>query len=541
MAKDAVDRIVAMLSSEGLDRRVAAAIVLGELGDKRPEVVSALAAALAQDNTALREHVLSALARLGAKKAVPAILPLLVARDAGVRAAAIEALVGVGESLVPELEARHAEASAEERRALDEVLARLGGKEAFGALLAALESADEEAANRAAVAMRQQVRDADAKTRRGYLTQLEKVLAKQEKAKGEVNHAVVKAALKMLGYLEDERASDTLLRHATAKKQPPAVRQEALIALRFIHKEKTPDAKLIHALVAAAGDEDRTLAQAALITLSGMDIPARSADRLEPLLSHPDLERARFVIDMLSHRKSDDALAILTQVVATAEPRRARIAADALMGRKEAAPHLAAALIASDDRERGHLLARVLAPMAGELAPPLRKKLLAAATARLAAGENGWQATLDIVRSADPAQAAQALRELYATLKRRQPAERATEVLKLLCRGREASDEDRYELASRILAASRKDTSAAARKNDESLRLLGQLVAAGYDVASALRRDRAADLDALYYVGFHFIEEGHPVGEELLGQVVEKGGRKKIATMAKNKLELAGA
>jgi hypothetical protein len=46
------------------------------------------------------------------------------------------------------------------------------------------------------------------------------------------------------------------------------------------------------------------------------------------------------------------------------------------------------------------------------------------------------------------------------------------------------------------------------------------------------------DLEHLYYVGFHFAEEGHPIGEELLGEVVKKGGRSKVAKMAKNKLAL---
>ncbi|HZO11831.1 MAG TPA: hypothetical protein VFB62_01180, partial [Polyangiaceae bacterium] len=80
-----------------------------------------------------------------------------------------------------------------------------------------------------------------------------------------------------------------------------------------------------------------------------------------------------------------------------------------------------------------------------------------------------------------------------------------------------------------------------ARRSDESLQIFERLIREGYDVASALRRDRSIELDALYYVGFHFIEEDHPLGEELLKMVADKGGRKKIGKMAKNKLELAGA
>ena len=71
--------------------------------------------------------------------------------------------------------------------------------------------------------------------------------------------------------------------------------------------------------------------------------------------------------------------------------------------------------------------------------------------------------------------------------------------------------------------------------------LLGLLVRSNYDVAKALRKDRGVDLDHLYYVGFHFTELDHPVGEELLEEVVKKGGRAKVAKMAKNKLALSEA
>ncbi|MEO7112217.1 MAG: hypothetical protein ABI183_17360, partial [Polyangiaceae bacterium] len=61
-----------------------------------------------------------------------------------------------------------------------------------------------------------------------------------------------------------------------------------------------------------------------------------------------------------------------------------------------------------------------------------------------------------------------------------------------------------------------------------------------YDVTTALRKDRGVDLEQMFYVGFHFLEEGHPAGEELLNEVVKQGGRAKIAKMAKNKLALQG-
>jgi hypothetical protein len=332
-----------------------------------------------------------------------------------------------------------------------------------------------------------------------------------------------------------------LLRYASSTKQAAPVRQEALIALRFAQKGNKPDAKLLGALVSAAESDDRTLAQTALITLSAIELPARTAGRLQPLLGHPDLERARFVIDMLSHRKGSDAVDLLVEVVRHQELRRARLAAEALRDREEAVAPLVDALVGEEDPERARLLAGVLRPRADALKPAARKKLLTAALDRLASGQRAWDALYDVAREADPASASEGLRALYQRLAKRKDGVRATFVLRMLCRTDAATSDDRYQLASRLLSQSHRDTSAASRRDDEALRLIERLLREGHDVAAALRRDRSVDLDAIYYVGFHFIEHGHPLGEELLRQVVDKAGRKKIAKMARNKLLLAGS
>jgi hypothetical protein len=111
--------------------------------------------------------------------------------------------------------------------------------------------------------------------------------------------------------------------------------------------------------------------------------------------------------------------------------------------------------------------------------------------------------------------------------------------MRLLCRSEGCTDEDRYTLAAAELTRGAQDTRPAARAGDESLRLLGALLDRGVDVGTQLRKDRSLELDHLYYVGFHFAEEGHPVGEELLRLVADKGGRTKIGKMARSKLALA--
>jgi hypothetical protein len=531
-----VEKIITLLQDEAIEKQIAAAIVLGELRAKKPEAVEGLAKQLGSEVPLLQRHALEALARIGAKRALKAVFPLLAASDADVRRAAARTVASVGDEVVPLIRARMGTAGPEERRALDAVLAEVGGKEAFHTLLAGLASAEGEAANAAAVAMRQRIKVADARQRRTYLSEVERFLAQQKKTKGPPS--AVAAALKILGYLEDESAVGTLLAYAKSPKEAPSVRQEAFIALRFALGKKTP-ASVVDALVGAAESPDRTLAQTALHTLGGLELPEGLARNLEKLLAHPDPERVRFVVELLGRQKGGDALKVLVNTVCTMERRRAEMAAQALEGRVEAVPLLAKALLETKDVDRAWVMRNVLRPLAQKVAPAMRKQLLAKAMDRLRDGERGWEALLDVVRDSDPEAVTEALRALAMKLRRAGNVDKSLTVMRLLCRSERATDDDRYGLASVELARGQRDTRPAARAGDEALRLLGSLIHRGYDVAKALRGDRALSLDEIYYVGFHFVEEGHPLGEELLSEVVKKGGRAKVARMAKNKLTLA--
>ena len=533
-----VDRIVGLLGDEAIEKRIAAAIVLGELKSKGPLVVEGLTFALESGVALLQHHALEALARVGAKKALPKIFPLLASRDDAVRRSASRAIASVGEEVVPAIRARMTSATPEERRALDAILADLGGKDAFSALLGGLAGSDAEAAKAAAIAMRQRIKEADGRQRRSYLSETERFIQKERKAKG--SDSAIAAAIKILGYLEDEKAVPTLMEFATSAKEPPTVRQEALIALRFTLGDKADAPKVVEALLECAESPDRTLAHTALHTLGSLTLHASAnvTRRLEKLVVHPDLDRARFVIDQLGRQGGAEAAKVLVKVLCSVDRRRAELAGNALSGKEEAVALLAKALLETEDADRGWMIRKVLSPSAKKLGAAVRKQLLDAAIAKIGDAERGWEAMLDVVREADPDAAADALRALATKLRKKQD-EKAGTVLRLLCKTDRATDDDRYALASLDLAKGHHDTRPAARAGDEALRQLGLLLNRGYDLASALRKDRAVGPEAMYYLGFHFVEEGHPLGKELLGEVVKRAGRAKVAKMAKNKLSLS--
>jgi HEAT repeat protein len=533
-----VEKIAKMLLGDSIEKQIAAAIVLGELRAKGPEVVNALSHALDSDIPLLQRHALTALAKAGAKKALPKIFVLLTSSDAEVRRAAAEAVASTGEEVVSTIRSRMTTASPEERRALDGILAELGGKDAFTTLLDGLATAVGEAANQAAIAVRSHVKNADAKERRGYFSAVEKFL--QPLKKGTRPPEAIAAAVKILGYLEDDKALPTLLAFASDKKAAPVIRQEAIIALRFSLGETKSAPKVVDALLDAAEAEDRTLAQTALHTLGSLSVPAAALKRLHKLVAHPDIERGRFVIEHLGRQKDADAAKALVDVLTKSDKKRAEIAAAALDKNELAVPLLAKALLEIGDPDRIWMIRNVLRPNAKKIATAVRKSLLELAMKRFGGGERNWEALFDVARDADADGAAEALRALAQKLKKSKNEEKALAVYRMLAKSDRATDDDRFAAASLELAKSNRDTRPASRAGDEALKQLATLAGRGYDVTTALRKDRGVDLEQMFYVGFHFLEEGHPAGEELLNEVVKQGGRAKIAKMAKNKLALQG-
>jgi HEAT repeat protein len=464
-----LDKVAKLLESESIEKRIAAAIVLGELRARKAQ--DGLVALLESEVPVLKRHALQALTKIGLpKKLAPRLFALLAANVADVRDAARAAIASYGEEIVPTIRERLPQAAPEERRVLDAILAELGGKDAFSTLLNGLASADAEASKQAAIAMRQHVKGASARDRRSYLAETERFLAAQSKAGSPAS--VIAAAIKITGYLEDERATETLLAYASDAKLPASVRQEALIALRFAVGTKSgEEKKLVSALLDAAEGTDRTLATTALHTLGSMTLPSGMAKRVGALAVHPEIDRARFALEMLGRQTEAEATRALVNAACTLEKKRAEVAAAALGGREDAALPLAKALLETKDADRAWMLRNTLRPSAKKIPAPVRKQLLDEAMIRLGEGARGWEALLEVVRDADADGVATAVRALAQKLRKAKNDDKAAGIFSLLCRSDRATDDDRYALASLELARGPKDTRPATRNSDESLKM----------------------------------------------------------------------
>lgn len=537
MAKDVVTQIAAMLKAESPEKQVAAAVVLKEIGAKSREVVDGLVHMIDSGSPPLQRPALDVLCDIGSKQALTALLPLLGSRDAEVRRRTVDAIAAIGEDVVPKLKERAAQAQGDERKAYDAALARFGDtKDAVGTLLTNLEHSDPEVARAVALQVRPQIKDADAKTRKLWLAELGKVLERMKKAPPP-SPIPMATAVKILGYLEDDKTVPMLLGYAQDQKAPFAVRQEALIALRFAIAHEDWAGDVIDALVAAADAPDRMLAQAALMGLAAVELPKKHAARIAKIAAHPDPERARVAIEKLARQPGPEATRALVDVVAKLDRRRGELAQKALEGRDDATPLLVEAFLEERDADRSNALRHALRPHLKSVTAPAKKKLVKVALERIEESLS-WQAHADVARECDPKGFQEGLRELAQALARKKSAEAVyRSVLGLLARSESGTPEDRYKLASILLRESHLDTRPAARSSDESLKLIGEATV-GFDVAKELKKDKALDLERLYYVGFHFKEEDHPLGTELLEHVAKEGGRTKIAKMAKNKLGL---
>jgi HEAT repeat protein len=520
-----VGKIVRLLESDDVERQRAAALVLGEIGVKDPAVVDALVGLLASTVTSVQRQALLALGSIGSRKALPALLPMVQARDAAVRDAAFEAVSAFAEEAVPLVKARLAETPPAERRPMEELLARLGGRDALSSLLAGLPGEEFEAARAAILPLRHRLKDADARERKRALEQATKLLDDKKSSA-----AARLAACKVLGYVGDPVAAPRLLAVAESK-DDENVREEAVIALRLVGSKGLPP-RIIEGLVALAEKAPLRVARTALYSLAGGGLPAKLGRRLGKVAGHGEAARALIAIELLAGIPGTEAAdALATTLIATDERARAEAAANALAKRPEAAAALAGALVETKDRDRAEMVAHLLRPHLGKLDRKSARKVVDSAVARLEGEDPSAEALLQISRTADAEATAKALRDLASQLRKARKPDRALKVLRVLGRSREAAPDDGYALAALELTHGLKD---------EAFTVIGQLADQGYDVGMALRKDRTLEDRHRYEIGFHFIERDHPLGEETLNLVAETAGRSKLGQMARAKLKSAG-
>ncbi|MBL8954490.1 MAG: HEAT repeat domain-containing protein, partial [Myxococcaceae bacterium] len=530
---DPLKRIVELLEDESPRKRIAAAVVLGELKVKDAAVVARLVDMAKDPVDAYAEAAVEALGAMGAMKALPVLLETLGRK--GLQPLASKAIAALGEDALPEIKARLGDATPEMRAALSQLLPAVGTSKSFEMALEGMRGQPWETINKVALSVRAEAKAGTEAERRVMRTQVEKFIDKK-KTQEEVD--VLRGALKVLGYLELPDTEKTLLEFL-GRKQVPLVRVEAATALRFA-MGANPSKKVLRTLIDLLEEPDSFVARAARDSLTVMKMGPEFADELAELCSAKSVDVSLWAIGVLGGMAETKAKLVaktLAPVARGGDRTRAEAASKILAGLPGGQDVLVEALADAEEEAGAQVLAEVLNPLAAQLSKGQVKKLLAAAGKQLSDSFAVARRQLEPVRNADPEGWAELLREKVKALQKKDPA-RADAIAQLLGRSTVATEEDKYGFAVAQLQHHSLDPHPRARQRDPVLAALEKLHAEGFKVAETVNKDKKLSDEARYYVGVHFAEkpqfELKSIGAEILEALAESG-RSKMAKAAKNK------
>lgn len=546
---DALERIAKLLDDESPRKRIAAAVVLGELKVKDPAVVSRLVQMAKDPVDAYAEAAIEALGEIRTLKALPVLFDSL-GRGKELQAKARVAISELGEEALPEIRSRLVNATPEVRAVLSQLLPAVHGRQSFEMALEGLRDQPWDAINKVALSVRQEARTMSEAERRVMKTQCEKFLAKKKSADDE---PAVRGIIKILGFLELAETQDLILGYL-GPRQPQAIRMEATTALRFA-LAKGPSKKALRRLMELLLDADPLVGRAARDSLTVLKVGSEFADELAELCASEIGEVALWAIHHLGELAVSEkgaagklAAKTLLPVARSHERARAEAASKVLAQLPGGDSLLCEALADAEDETGAQVLADVLAnsrpeegaaSLASTLAKKDVKRLLEAGGKNLTKHLSVARKQLEPVRAADPEAWAELLREKAKALQKKDPA-RAEAIGNLLGRSMVATPEDRFGLVVQQLAHSSLDPHPRARQRDPSLAELEKLHKEGFKIAEAASKDKKLTDEARYYLGVHFAEkpmfELKNIGAEILEGLAT--GKTKIAKAAKNKMKL---
>lgn len=539
---DALERIATLLDDESPRKRIAAAVVLGELRVKDAFVITRLVAMAKDPIDAYAEAAIEALGSTRSIKALPVLLDAL-GRGKDLAAKARAAISELGEEALPEIRTRLERATPEVRAALSALLPAVGGRQSFEMALEGLRGQPWDAINKVALSVRQESRTMSDAERRVMKTQAEKFLAKKKSADDEY---AVRGVLKIVGYLELEDTQDLLLGYLSTK-QAPAVRVEAATALRFA-LTKGPSKKALRRLMELLLDDDALVGRSARDSLTVLKVGSEFCDELAELCDSAIGEVALWAIHRLGELAVSEkgaagklAAKTLLPVARSGERARAEAASKVLAALPGGDSLLVAALAEVEDETGAQVLADALVPLSAVLKKNDVKALLEAGGKNLGKHLSVARKQLEPVRTAAPDAWAELLRDKAKALAKKDPA-RAEAIGNMLGRSKVATVEDRFAILVAQLAHGSLDPHPRARQRDPALQELERLHREGFKLGDAVAKNKALSDEARYYVGVHFAEKAtyelKNVGAEVLEALAS--GKNKLGKAAKNKLKLLG-
>ncbi|MCB9653783.1 MAG: HEAT repeat domain-containing protein [Deltaproteobacteria bacterium] len=546
--EDLVGRIVSLLQHPTSERRVAAAVVLGELRLSDEAVLGALRRAVFNpDDAALRRTAAEALGAIAPDTLVQDLGPLLRDTDRRVQQT-VRQILSAGETVKPEdlvtmLQGR----DDKERFGAIAVLGARGGSTARRALLEQLRRGDIRTIDRVMDALAPAIKESEP-------DEAEQVLGEIEAAtdagllKDDPSYAI--AIIQLIGHVKDAAAT-TLLMKLMRVLEDHEVLGAAVDALRrnLLGRPVRPDVyQFLMDLTEAEGMPGQVIASVAE-TLSGLELPLTLEPKVRGLVVSSRWPVVRqWATRALGRLDSSPAARALAQVAASGEPADREVALEALRGTPSGLVELARLLASATDVARAEKYAAALRAHAKDLQDQAVQLLEAGVEATSAEVAQLIMETLDQRGGAASAAGADGrpsgLLHRALQLKKKGQWDEAVDLLRRLSQGRKADPEARYQCAVCELKVSKRVLSRGASRDPCLLTFSELLKAKGFPIVDRLRSEVSLGSEELYFLGFALAggdDEQQGLGADILAIVAEnEAAEPKLARMAKNKLQTMG-
>jgi HEAT repeat protein len=522
----------------GAEVRSAAALVLGEVGNRDAALSQALCDALDDPEATVRSQVVAAIGKLRIERALPRLLERV--RDGGVEAeGAAQAIAHLGARGTHALQDLMAKVAPGLRRRIAAALAAGGTASSETAAIDVLLDSDPNVVDAAARSLIGQVPSLEASHRRSLTEQVLELLGKKKKAALTAHSE--SALVRLLAALGDPRA-EAVFWSRVEPPHPTELRAAALQALGTLPLPSGRD-KLKRLLMCAA-DPDFRVAAPALMILKSAPVHDRHLDDWLPLLYAADPAARRFAMEKLGTKDTPAVAAALLAQVDHPDRSLCDQALACLAGLTHGREALARRLLEAESPDQTWTLARAQAPLARNYDPALRTKIFNQACVYLESGDRRADPLLFLLREVEGKDLRNRLEERAVALRKKKNYATALIYLRLLSRDPACGEPARFELAACGLKVSDHALEADARAADPCLeQFAGLLHRHAIDLTEWIAKAKWLESEDLFYLGFHFVEgnrEEKEFGAQVLRLLIERSPRSKQAKDAKNKLRSQG-
>ncbi len=530
-----------MLDEGSAELQCAAARVLGELKPKDPGVRKSLAGALKSPNETVRLYAVEALAGIDAVGALPHLVPLLAGPDA-VRNRVTAILTEIGAAAAEPLRERLEKADPAVRKGILEVLGRLKGVDVTEGLFAGLLDSDLEVVKKAAQAYRQRLEGLSGPEKPKALR---KILEFMESPRVQKLKTPLASCLLIVGAFRDASAVKPVLGYLD-RKQPPAVRNHALLALQLLPFEgAAAKAVASRVLPLLSEGEINEIVRPALELLAKLEVGKEEAERLLKALKSAYPPVRLYALKALAPVGTSKVAEVLLEALQGADPGMAEAAGNSLRANPDFAPVLVKALDRSEEGEGQWRIANVLRTYRNVLEKAVVRRFLDSAFSMLSKKKSGFQVYVEVARAAAPDLVKSAALKKGRQLLAARKFEDAERFLRLLSRDDLATPESDLALAIAQLNLQRLDPATARGDRGNALSLFSKVARKdGFPFLKSLEKDAGLITpEGLLYLGFALIERPGPerdTGAEILKLVAKKYASKESGQVARQKLKTQG-